>query len=493
MNASGQPSTVGDAIRRANSHLQAGRLGEAELIYRQVLVVNPDHFDALHFLGVIAGQTGKHAQAAALIRRAIQQKPSSHAAHSNLGEVLVKLGRMDEAIAAFRQAIALKPDYFHAHYNLGCTLLQQEQIDEAIQALEKARSLQNQTKRSGNISRDQDHGHLPTEPDQRGIVLYCDGCFRPIATNNWWHCLDCDENLCTDCHSQSDITTTHHTATHTTAEYCRPPALTVQETKEAILECSADLRLKLARQNGVCTFFDYMLIDCLDPTLAEADQISIRPAFLLDYLARRKAGRFVDFFERQATFGTDIPHHIHGMSQGVSECLQWKGQILFKSAFDLAIYQMLFAELRPATVIEIGSGNGGSAIWFADLMRCLEIKGHIYSLDLHKPRVNDPQVTFLVGDCANIESILHPDTLASWPTPWLVIEDAHVNVATVLDFFDRFLRSGDYLVVEDSKKKENVIGKFLLGRRHKYRVDTRYTDLLGKNATSCFDSILRHM
>jgi cephalosporin hydroxylase len=253
------------------------------------------------------------------------------------------------------------------------------------------------------------------------------------------------------------------------------------------------LRLKLARQNGVCTFFDYMLIDCLDPTLAEANQISIRPAFLLDYLARRKAGRFVDFFERQATFGTDIPHHIHGMSQGVSECLQWKGRLLFKSVFDLAIYQALFAELRPATVIEIGSGNGGSAVWFADLMRSLEIEGHIYSLDLHKPEVNDQQITFLAGDCASIESILHPDMLASWPTPWLVIEDAHANVSTVLDFFDRFLRSGDYLVVEDSKKKENIIGKFLLGKRHKYRVDTRYTDLLGKNATSCFDSILRHM
>ena len=35
----------------------------------------------------------------------------------------------------------------------------------------------------------------------------------------------------------------------------------------------------------------------------------------------------------------------------------------------MAMYQMLLWELKPKTIIEIGSGTGGSAVWMADLMK----------------------------------------------------------------------------------------------------------------------------
>ena len=38
------------------SHHQAGHLREAEGIYRQILAQRPDHADALHLLGVLAGE-----------------------------------------------------------------------------------------------------------------------------------------------------------------------------------------------------------------------------------------------------------------------------------------------------------------------------------------------------------------------------------------------------------------------------------------------------
>lgn len=115
----GRAITVGNAISLANSHLQSRRLGEAELIYRQVLAVNPRHFDALHFLGVIATQTGKFDQAANLIGQAIEQNPSSHAAHNNLGVALMQQGRLKEAAESFQRALAVKPDYASARINLG--------------------------------------------------------------------------------------------------------------------------------------------------------------------------------------------------------------------------------------------------------------------------------------------------------------------------------------------------------------------------------------
>lgn len=115
---SGQPITVGNAIKLANDHLQSRRLGEAEAIYRQVLAVNPSHFDALHYLGVIAMQVGKFEQAAALISRAIQHNPSSYAAHNNLGVALMQRGRLREAAQSFQQALSIKEDYTNARTNL---------------------------------------------------------------------------------------------------------------------------------------------------------------------------------------------------------------------------------------------------------------------------------------------------------------------------------------------------------------------------------------
>ena len=51
--------TIQRAMQVAIEHHQAGRLAEAEGIYRQVLARFPDHTDALHLLGVLAGQTGQ--------------------------------------------------------------------------------------------------------------------------------------------------------------------------------------------------------------------------------------------------------------------------------------------------------------------------------------------------------------------------------------------------------------------------------------------------
>ena len=61
------PMTIEQAIEIAIGHHQAGRLAEAEAIYRQVLAQLPDHADALHLLGALACHTGHHAAAIELI------------------------------------------------------------------------------------------------------------------------------------------------------------------------------------------------------------------------------------------------------------------------------------------------------------------------------------------------------------------------------------------------------------------------------------------
>jgi hypothetical protein len=47
-------------LEQAIAHHQNGSLAEAERLYLQILKGQPGHFDALHLLGVVRHQQGKH-------------------------------------------------------------------------------------------------------------------------------------------------------------------------------------------------------------------------------------------------------------------------------------------------------------------------------------------------------------------------------------------------------------------------------------------------
>lgn len=130
--------TVQQAFDLAFEHHHAGRLAEAEHLYRQVLAAVPQHPDALHLLGVIASQAGRPDAAADLIRQAIALLPGAGMYHCNLGFALRKLGRAAEAIEALQRSLALQPDFAEAHNNLGLALHDLGRLDEAAACYRQA-------------------------------------------------------------------------------------------------------------------------------------------------------------------------------------------------------------------------------------------------------------------------------------------------------------------------------------------------------------------
>jgi len=136
--------TVQQAFDLALQHHQAGRLAEAEGLYRQILTVQPDHAPALHLCGVLASQVGQQEAAENLLRRSIAVAPANAAAHYDLGNVLRARKRLEDAIAAYRRAIELQPDYVEALHNLGVACKESGRFDEAIAAYQGALRLQPQ-------------------------------------------------------------------------------------------------------------------------------------------------------------------------------------------------------------------------------------------------------------------------------------------------------------------------------------------------------------
>lgn len=118
-----------------------GRLAEAREICETVLLTHPHHFEALHMLGVIAGQMSEFPLAATLIAKAIELNPAHASCHSNLGIVLGNLGDLDAAIAAFDRAIELAPHFAEAHFNRGNALLEARRWEAATESYERAISI----------------------------------------------------------------------------------------------------------------------------------------------------------------------------------------------------------------------------------------------------------------------------------------------------------------------------------------------------------------
>ena len=135
----------------------------------------------------------------------------------------------------------------------------------------------------------------------------------------------------------------------------------------------------------------------------------------------------------------------------------YRGMDILKGPEDMTVYSQLFWYVRPRTVIELGAFTGASAIWMADVLKLSEIECNIFSVDIDlsllqplAKKLQPPNVTFLEGDCMEIEKVLPSDFLSTQPRPMIVIDDAHHNFDVVMAHFHRHLVPGDYLVCEDT-------------------------------------------
>jgi cephalosporin hydroxylase len=202
------------------------------------------------------------------------------------------------------------------------------------------------------------------------------------------------------------------------------------------------------------------------------------------------------------------PAALSDIQRGVLQT-RYRGRLFLKSPFDIVLYMQLIQRLRPRTVIEIGTKEGGSALWFADMLHLHQLDGRVVSVDQDEtPALEDQRITFIRGDARHLADCLSSKLLGSLMRPWLVIEDsAHLYETTieVLEFFHRLLESGDYIAVEDGivqffresiyKKYENgpnrAVAAFIERHPNEYTIDASLCDYFGYNVTYNTNGFLR--
>lgn len=127
-----------DAFFRQGQQLHgAGRLAEAEQIYRQVIAAYPRHAEALHALGALALQAGRPDAADTLLGQAIALRPAADFQFTR-ANALLALGRPEEAAQLCRTVLRARPNHAATCQVLGHALSDSNQPEAAVVAYRDA-------------------------------------------------------------------------------------------------------------------------------------------------------------------------------------------------------------------------------------------------------------------------------------------------------------------------------------------------------------------
>ena len=133
-----RPPDVRPQLKRALDAETAGRVGEAEDLYRAVLELDPRNFIALNRQAVRCAARKDYVEALRLIQAAMRANPASAETAGDMGVILDRMGRVDEAVLSYDRALVLRPNDVAALCNRGFSLMKLRQFDKALASYEKA-------------------------------------------------------------------------------------------------------------------------------------------------------------------------------------------------------------------------------------------------------------------------------------------------------------------------------------------------------------------
>jgi predicted O-linked N-acetylglucosamine transferase (SPINDLY family) len=94
-------------------------LDEAKKIYKEIIEIEKENFQAMHLLGVIFFQQKNYDQGIQFIEKSLHINNKNYSALNNLGNIFLELKRYPEAIEKYKKALNLNKNYTAAIYNLG--------------------------------------------------------------------------------------------------------------------------------------------------------------------------------------------------------------------------------------------------------------------------------------------------------------------------------------------------------------------------------------
>ncbi|NEP44662.1 MAG: rhamnosyl O-methyltransferase [Okeania sp. SIO2H7] len=154
-----------------------------------------------------------------------------------------------------------------------------------------------------------------------------------------------------------------------------------------------------------------------------------------------------------------LAYHLWYYDTKIWKTTSWAGIRTLKSPSDMWNYQEIICSLKPSFIIEFGARFGGSALFFAALMKQISPRPKVFSVDIDLDSVSDltkqePIIELMAASSASPEVAKRITELREeYPGPVFAILDSDHSKSHVLKemlLLRPLLKSGDYVVVEDS-------------------------------------------
>lgn len=150
----------------------------------------------------------------------------------------------------------------------------------------------------------------------------------------------------------------------------------------------------------------------------------------------------------------------YNMSDSTWGNMTWMGVPCFKNPMDMWIVQELITELRPTAIIETGTFQGGSALFYAHMTDLLNLDTIIITIDkvIHNFRPKHPRILYFKRDSVDPEFISDCKTFLDEKNRWnkilLILDSDHTteHVHKELSLYSQL--DPVYIIVEDT----NVTG-----------------------------------
>jgi tetratricopeptide (TPR) repeat protein len=106
----------------------------AKNIYKKILKINRNNFDALYFQGIIEALENNNELAIDYLKSALGVSPTNIDVIYNIGLIYQRLNRNDEAIQYYNKLLLINPHHTNAHNNIGNILIGLNLDEEALKS-----------------------------------------------------------------------------------------------------------------------------------------------------------------------------------------------------------------------------------------------------------------------------------------------------------------------------------------------------------------------
>lgn len=144
-----------------------------------------------------------------------------------------------------------------------------------------------------------------------------------------------------------------------------------------------------------------------------------------------------------------MPYH---QNRIVIDHCYWMGVKAQKNPCDAWIYQEIIYEVKPDVIIEIGSREGGTTLYFANLLDLLG-KGQVISIEIDRSdyHLRHDRIVEFTGDSSSDAIVLPVHELCRGKSVLVIHDGDHTRKQVIKDLraYHDLVSVGSYLIIED--------------------------------------------